>query len=145
MKKVCPMLFTSNTHFMNTEQHSSPDPVLLQTLTRRSLFRRAALVGVAGMGLLGIAACGGESSPRAESNAKADLSTACPDSAALSATEVATRKALNYVDQSADPARLCSGCRLFKQPEQNAACGGCQVVVGPIAPGGSCSAWVALG
>lgn len=139
------MLFTINTHFMNTGPQSSPDPVLQQTLTRRSLFHRAALIGVAGVGLLGIAACGGESSPHAESNAQAAVPTACPDSAALSATEVATRKALNYVDVSADPVRVCRGCRLFKQPEQNAVCGGCQVVVGPIAPGGSCSAWVALG
>ena len=139
------MLFTSNTHFMNTGSQSSPDPVLQQTLTRRNLFHRAALIGVAGVGLLGIAACGGESSLRAQSNAHTGAPTACPASVELSAQELATRKALNYVDVAADPARVCRGCRLFKQPEQNAACGGCQVVVGPIAPGGSCNAWVALG
>jgi len=139
------MLFTNSGRFMHTEQASGPEPVLQQTLTRRGLLRRAALIGFTGVGLLGIAACGGESSPRAASNAPAGAPTACPDSAELSAQEIATRKALNYVDVAADPARVCRGCRLFTQPAQNAACGGCQVVAGPIAPGGSCSAWVALG
>ncbi len=72
------MLLTTNPRSMRTEQEPSTDLVLQQTLTRRSLLRRAALAGVAGIGLLTSAACGGESSPRAQSNAQAGPQTACP-------------------------------------------------------------------
>jgi hypothetical protein len=67
----------------------------------------------------------------------------CSESTALSGLEAAARKAVNYVDVAPDANRVCSGCRFFKPPQAGAACGGCGIVAGPIAPAGTCNAWVA--
>ena len=62
----------------------------------------------------------------------------CDDLTGLSDADKATRTTFKYVDVSADPAKICSKCALYKAPEGGAACGGCQVVKGPVAPGGNC-------
>ena len=66
----------------------------------------------------------------------------CTDTAGLSPTDVQTRTALQYHDHTTDPAKPCRTCRLFRSAGE-AACGGCEVVKGPINPGGGCAAWAA--
>jgi hypothetical protein len=51
------------------------------------------------------------------------------------------RQTLQYVEESPDPEKLCSNCQLYVAPEEGAACGGCQIIKGPIAPGGYCTSW----
>lgn len=64
----------------------------------------------------------------------------CSDTAGLSADELASRKALAYVDKAADPARACDKCALYKASAPDT-CGGCNLVKGAINPSGSCSAF----
>lgn len=96
---------------------------------RREFLKNAAMLGAVATGASLLAACG-----------KGGGALVCTDVAGLSAADAATRTSLNYVDASADPAKVCSGCVLY-QPGQPNACGGCQVVKGPINPGGSCTSW----
>ena len=131
-----------------TEQRTQVDVRSQPQYTRRNLLKRAALAGAMGLGLLGLAACGGgePAKPEAQANLPASApgdQTACAGSPDLAAKNTAARKALKYVDQSPDTTRLCSGCRFFKQPEGSAACGGSQILTGPITPTGYCSSWIA--
>ncbi|MCX6046880.1 MAG: high-potential iron-sulfur protein [Chloroflexi bacterium] len=121
------------------EQNSDLDTLIQQQYSRRNLLKRAALAGAVGVGLLSLAACGGESAKPATA---AGGQTACATSGDPAA-DAGARKALKYVDQSADPTRICSGCRFYKQPDGGAACGGCQIITGPVAPTGYCSTWTA--
>ena len=127
------------------EQHSEIDALIQRKYTRRNLLQRAALAGAAGLGLLSMAACSGKSAKpdeQAKQPASSEEQTACATSGDPAA-DAGARKALKYVDQSSDPARICSGCRFFKQAEGGTACGGCQIITGPIAPTGYCSTWTA--
>ena len=65
----------------------------------------------------------------------------CSDTAGMSFEDTNTRKALEYVEPSADPARACDGCQLYK-PTSPDACGSCTVVKGPIHPKGTCKSFV---
>ena len=120
------------------------------TYSRRMLLQRAAVVGALGIGFFGSVACG-EPPVRDEADSDNAQAAAQPPSAGqsscaeaeLSPQQMAARRALAYVDQSPEPARLCRGCQLFIAPTDDATCGGCQAVGGPIAPGGHCSAWAA--
>lgn len=96
---------------------------------RRQFLKSAATVGAVAAGASLLAACG-----------KGGGALQCTDVAGLSPADAATRTSLNYVDASADPAKVCSGCMLYVAGQPNA-CGGCQVVKGPINPGGSCNSW----
>ena len=67
----------------------------------------------------------------------------CNDASGLSTDEVNARiVTAAYVDQSADPAKKCSGCAQFLPAAPNK-CGGCKVVKGPINPEGGCKLWQA--
>jgi len=137
----------NNQRRAHTEQRTQVEMHSQLKYTRRNLLKRAALAGAMGLGWLGLAACGGEpAQPEAQAKLPASSpgdQTACAGSPDLAAKNAAARKALKYVDQSADPARVCSGCRFFKQPAGGAACGGCQILTGPITPTGYCSSWIA--
>jgi hypothetical protein len=111
--------------------------------SRRSFLKRAVVIGAAGLitpGLL--SACGNEGAaertkPDSSGNSpeqEAQGNTACGGAAELSAQDKATRKALNYVDESPEPDKLCANCRFFKQPAANATCGGCEIVGGQLLP-----------
>ena len=100
---------------------------------KERLGRRAAIEGLIGIGALSIgapllAACSSE--------------LTCSDISDLSADDIKTRTTNAYVDKSADPAKLCSGCKLYK-PAGEKQCGGCQLVKGPINPKGNCKSWSA--
>lgn len=101
---------------------------------RRQFLKSAATVGAVAAGASLLAACG--------KGGGGALS--CTDVAGLSPADAATRTSLNYVDAATDPAKVCSGCVLYVAGQPNA-CGGCQVVKGPINPGGSCNSWAKKG
>ena len=83
--------------------------------------------------------------PNSEADQTAPLGSeteACNDLTGLSEQEVSQREQLQYVAQSPKDDQLCSNCR-FWQPSQDesTACGGCQLIKGPIHPNGWCQTW----
>lgn len=99
---------------------------------QRSQWSRRELFGVAGgaivLPLIGVGC------------AKKEL--ACADTGGLLPDEVAMRETQQYVDLSADPAKNCANCQLYKPaaPDQ---CGGCGLLKGTINPKGNCKSWAA--
>jgi hypothetical protein len=67
----------------------------------------------------------------------------CSDVTELSGEDMKSRSTNEYVDKSADPAKMCAGCKLFKPAGENQ-CGGCTLVKGPINPKGVCKSWAPL-
>ncbi|HXV42272.1 MAG TPA: high-potential iron-sulfur protein, partial [Anaerolineae bacterium] len=132
------------------EQNSLPQ----SAFSRRNFLKRAVFIGAAGLMVPGLlSACGNEGAAQRTETAssgnspekEANVVAACAATAELSTIDSATRKSLNYVDESPEPEKFCANCRFFKQPEADAVCGGCEIVGGPIAPKGYCNTWVAQG
>jgi High potential iron-sulfur protein len=67
---------------------------------------------------------------------------ACADTAGLLPTDIDLRNAQLYVDLSADPAKNCSNCQLYK-PAAPDTCGGCTLLKGTVHPKGNCKSWAA--
>lgn len=107
------------------------------TVSRRDFLMRCAALGAAGSVL---SACGGDSST-------ADGGGACSDVSALSPADAQQRQAmaqtLNYVEETPIPEKRCDNCKFWQPAEGGAACGGCQLIKGPINPAGYCTSWVA--
>ena len=104
-----------------------------------------------------LAACGGgeddaevpgaetiDESPDASAVAGNVQASECEGYDALTEQDLQTRQTLGYVDNSPDPAKLCSNCQFYNQPEGDSPCGGCQLFQGPVAPEGYCNSWVAM-
>lgn len=129
------------------DQNQQRDPMHMHSASsRRSLLKRIAGISAAGLFLPGLlAACRNENTATASSieTAPGMAGESCAESEAIPMTAVATRKAVAYVDLSPHNERRCVNCRFFKQPATSASCGGCEIVGGPIAPVGYCTAWVA--
>lgn len=119
-------------------------------VTRRSFLTRASAIGLAvGSGAF-LAACGGGdggsdmAEPQAmEPEAPAAAADQCNDVTGLTEAEVQMRQTLAYVDASPHADKLCSNCQLYIPAAEGASCGGCQIIKGPIAPGGYCTSWAA--
>ena len=124
-------------------------------LSRRTFLARASALGLVavGSGAL-LSACGGgggDGSGAAEApaaqpeapEAPAAAADPCSDLSGLSDADLQMRSTLQYVDETADPEKFCDNCQLWKAPEGGAACGGCQIIKGPIAPKGYCTSWAA--
>lgn len=64
---------------------------------------------------------------------------------AAAATNPTMRNALKYVDQSADPTKVCAGCLNFKPGTTPTDAGGCKIIGNDteILPTGYCSGFVA--
>jgi hypothetical protein len=58
------------------------------------------------------------------------------------AASKSAKSAVQYVDKSPN-GKLCSQCRFYMAGKTKTAKGQCQIVDGPIAPGGYCVAWAA--
>ena len=121
---------------------------LSESTSRRAFLGRVAALGLGASAFL--AACGGgeEPAPAAGAGAPAPangnvVAAECEGYAALTPEEIQPREALGYVDNTPDPAKMCSNCRFYNVPEGGAACGGCQLFKGPVAPGGYCNSWAA--
>jgi hypothetical protein len=113
-------------------------------LSRRSFLVRSALFGSAalGSGTL-LAACGGGAEGPAPADTGAESASVCNDLTGLTDAEKEMRTTLKYLEVSDTPDKLCDNCQLWIPAEEGAACGGCQIIKGPIAPKGSCASWAA--
>ena len=70
---------------------------------------------------------------------------ACNDLSGLTEQEVAQREQLQYVAQSPKPESVCSNCRFWQaSQDEESACGGCQLIKGPIHPNGWCQTWAPM-
>jgi hypothetical protein len=104
---------------------------------RGSLDRRAVLRRVGGALALGVVA---PVAAAVEGCGKKPLS--CADTAGLSFADAQTRVTLAYTDRALDPTKPCNACAKFRSAGADA-CGGCEVVKGPINPLGGCRSWTA--
>lgn len=98
-----------------------------KTLNRRETIRLLVVAPLVGVGL---AACGKKSEP-----------DSCTDVSALSDGEKTARSTLQYVDKSPEADKRCELCNFYQASTDPAACGGCQLVKGPIHPKGYCTAF----
>lgn len=64
----------------------------------------------------------------------------CGDPAQLSDAEKSLRTSLHYTEKSAQIEQVCAGCGFFEGPE-NAACGTCTLLEGPVNTRGRCDSW----
>jgi hypothetical protein len=51
------------------------------------------------------------------------------------------RVTLKYVAVTPEPEKRCDNCKFWTAPEGGNPCGGCQLIKGPIHPGGYCTSW----
>ena len=115
-------------------------------LTRRDFLARFSGLGAVALGSSALlSACGGgESQPAAEGEAATAAADACGDLTGLTDAEIQMRTSLQYVAETPDPAKRCDNCALWVVPEGGSACGGCQLIKGPIAPAGYCMSWAEM-
>jgi hypothetical protein len=67
----------------------------------------------------------------------------CADPTKLDDGQKSLRNSLNYVEQSPDPSKTCSGCSFFQAAGDG--CGACQIFSGPANDNGHCDSWGAKG
>ncbi len=109
-------------------------------ITRKEFLKKLGLIGVAAFGgstLLTACSKGGEQSG---GGAAADP---CADISGLSDADKQTRTQFQYATTSADPNKTCDKCALWQGVTGSGPCGACQVVKGPIAVLGTCTAFAA--
>ena len=106
----------------------------MSTVTRRSFFGLGLKVSVVGAAALGLGACAKQ---------PAASSTACADASNLNASEQSLRASFKYVEQSADPAKVCGGCEFFTADASGSACGDCKILTGSANTLGYCDSWAA--
>ncbi len=100
---------------------------------RQAAGRVMTVLGVALVAPAALVGCDGE-----EASGTLD----CSSTSGLGPAGVASRESQGYVERTPNPGEDCAGCR-FYTPGAEGACGGCQVVQGPINPGGYCRTWAA--
>lgn len=108
---------------------------------RREFLKRFSAASAVGIGASTVlAACGGGESA-SEAPAAAPAASGCMDTTGLTEQEIAMRNSLAYVDDTPDPTKNCLNCSLYLAAAEGAACGGCNLLKGPIAPNGYCISW----
>lgn len=121
------------------------DPNTPVPTSRRAFLGRIAALGAGASAFL--AACGDAAAPAATGGATPAtggvIAAECEGYDLLTPEELQPRQALGYVDASPNATQLCSNCRFYNQPVGDAACGGCQLFKGPVAPNGYCNSWAA--
>jgi hypothetical protein len=125
-------------------------------MTRKDFLQTLALMGVAVLGGGSvISSCGQkEEEPQArrqpsrtteKPQAAQAPSDPCSDVSGLTDTELVMRnETLKYAVTSPDPAKVCDNCKFWTKPVTGEACGGCQLIKGPIHPKGYCTSWFAM-
>lgn len=124
---------------------SSPlSPLEAARLSRRAFVGRLAALGALGAVVGPIAACGGESSGGTlEVQADVVEAASCNGFDTLTPQQLSVREALGYIDAAPTAAQHCGNCRFMQPNTANAPCVGCQLIPGPISPGGWCRSWAA--
>ncbi len=105
---------------------------------RRAFLRMA---GLAGAGAF--AGCGGSVKTAALREKARRLGSVldCADVASLQPAEARTREDNQYRQHSDKDEQFCLNCLNYVPPPQEAACGTCKTVRGPINPDGWCKQW----
>lgn len=105
-----------------------------QSLNRREFLTRLGLSAVAVGAVASLSGC-----DKKEGGAAAK----CDDTTGLDDGAKATRTSLKYVDKSTEAGKECQLCLQYVAPEGGAACGGCKLFKGTVAPGGHCTGFAA--
>lgn len=111
------------------------------TLDRRAFLQRAASIGLATLAapsVLTVVAC--KRKQNSEGVEIGDIAS-CDGTAILTNEEQAQRRDLNYVEKSDNEKQTCETCIRFIAPDNQAQCGACGVIGGPINPKGYCDDW----
>jgi hypothetical protein len=108
---------------------------MARTMNRREWLGQAATVA---------AVVGGASALLAACRGGGGGGLVCTDTSGLSEADIQTRTANAYVEASTHTGQRCENCALYVAGAAGA-CGTCQVVKGPINPGGWCNIWVTAG
>lgn len=114
----------------------------MKAISRKELLKKGAVVTAVGAVSVALAYC--KKKPAGE-EAAAPAAGGCGDVSGLTQAEKDQRTSLQYADKSAKADQLCSGCALYVPAAAGAACGGCNLLKGPISPEGWCSSWVKKG
>jgi len=69
----------------------------------------------------------------------------CTDVSGLPAEDASVRVRIAYVDRTTDTDRQCTSCQQFVTPKDDAACGSCKLLKGPVHPAGSCTLYARRG
>lgn len=65
----------------------------------------------------------------------------CANPPGLQPPQTAQRTALHYLDHGTDPNRQCQKCNFYQAGQSAAACGSCQLNLGPVSPLGTCDSF----
>lgn len=104
--------------------------------TRREFLKHVVSVGALSIGASAVlTACGKKEGGGAEK------ASGCMDTTGLAEGDIKMRESNAYVDVSPNKDKNCENCALYKPAAAGAACGGCNVLKGPIAPKGYCNLW----
>jgi hypothetical protein len=119
---------------------NSKESFQIMSISRKDFLKKVGVLSVAGVSTAALAACGGGSDEKKMVKKAADP---CKDMTGVSEAELGKRTTFKYVDMSADPKKVCTGCALFKPAAAGATCGGCTLFAGPVSDKGFCNAWAA--
>jgi hypothetical protein len=111
--------------------------------TRRSILKGAGYAAIFGALAKSMLSCKKNSDAQINTNAKEDFVASCNNTGSLNEQQIAIRNNLRYVDKTPIESKTCQNCKLYTLPRNNADCGGCTVVPGPIHPQGYCISWYA--
>lgn len=103
----------------------------MHTKTKATFSRRHLLgvtIGFGGALTLHLAGCGNRGPAKL-----------CADPDQLNDAQISVRTSLRYTERALG-SETCSGCAFFKVQE-NAACGTCELLKGPVNPQGHCTSW----
>ena len=104
-------------------------------ITRRTALLRCIQLPIGGSVLLGLAACGNDSSDSVSA-------MLCADPNKMTSAQESVRRTLKYVEASADPAKTCKDCVFFQAGPEAGGCGSCEMFdLAPANPGGHCDSW----
>jgi High potential iron-sulfur protein len=115
--------------------------------SRRDFLKRLSAAGALGLGAgTVLSACGGgetaeQTAAAPAAPAPAAAASGCMDTSGLTEQEVGMRGSLQYVDVSPQEGKDCANCSLYLAAAEGAACGGCNLLKGPIAAEGFCISW----
>ena len=106
--------------------------------SRRSFIRKTVSVGALGIGTATLLSACGKKEAAGGGDKKA-AAAGCTDVSGLSDADKTMRTTNKYVDKATDATKACDLCALYQAAKAGAACGGCTVIKGPIAPKGTCN------
>ena len=110
-------------------------------MDRKEFLQKLGLLGIVGISTSSIlSSCGGteDAAKAPEAAPAAKAADPCSDYTGLTDIDIKTRENLKYMAKAEDPEKVCTKCNFWLEPKDGAPCGGCQLMKGPIHPGGSC-------